>query len=195
MQTIREGMRSRSVQDAQVIRSITHFEKFLLEGEFHLEHYREGVLIWKEDFKNTVMTIGKNLVLDTVLAGSAYTTVGPFMGLISSASFSAISAADTSASHAGWLEAGVANAPTYTIPRKTVVFSAASAGVKATSAALVFAITGTGTVKGCAIWTGTGALSTIANTAGTLLSAGLFTGGDRPVLNGDTINVSYSLAA
>ncbi len=116
------------------------------------------------------------------------------MGLISSTSYSAISAADTMSSHAGWLEAGNANTPTYTAPRKTAAWSAASGGSKALSSALSFAITGTGTVKGAFMAYGSGAVSTIDNTSGTLLSAGLFIGGDRAVINGDVLNVSYSMA-
>jgi len=167
-----------------------------LEGRFVAECYgADGKLKWRDEFKNTVMTLGKNLALDTLLAGSAFTTVGPFMGLISLASFTAIAAADTMASHGGWLEAGNANAPTYTAPRKTAVFSAASAGSKALSSALAFAITGAGTIKGVFICTDTGAVSTIDNTSGLLLSAGLFSGGDRAVLNGDTVNVSWTLSA
>lgn len=163
------------------------------EGWFHAECYDwEGHIKWINDFPNTVVTVGKNLALDTYLAGSAYTVTGPFMGLISSTSFSAISAADTMSSHAGWLEAGNANAPTYTAPRKTAAWSAASGGSKSLSAALAFAITGSGTVKGGFLVYGSGALSTIDNTAGTLYSAGLFTGGDKVVANGDTLNVSYS---
>lgn len=165
------------------------------EGVYTVECYGpDGNLKWSDTFKNTVMTVGKNVALDAFLAGSAYTVVGPFMGLISSVSFTAIVAADTMASHAGWLEAGGANAPTYTAPRKTAAWSAAAAGAKALSAALSFAITGTGTIKGAFMVYGTGAVSTIDNTAGTLLSAGLFSGGDRAVLNGDTVNVSYSMS-
>jgi hypothetical protein len=115
------------------------------------------------------------------------------MGLISSVSWSAIAAADTMSSHSGWTEAGIANAPTYTSPRKTCAWSAAAAGAKALSAALTFAITSTGTLKGAFIVFGSGAVSTIDNTSGTLLSAGLFSGGDRAVVNGDTINVSYTM--
>ncbi len=180
---------------ASLTRAGSLLEAALAEGTYTFECFdSEGKLKWSETVRNTVMTVGKNLALDTFLAGSAYTVTGPFLGLISSTSYSAISAADTMASHAGWLEAGNANAPTYTAPRKTAVWSAASAGAKALSAALAFAITGTGTIKGAFMTYGTGAVSTIDNTSGTLLSAGLFTGGDRAVLSGDTVNVSYSLA-
>ena len=154
----------------------------------------DGRRKWADAFVNTVVTAGKNLALDSFLSGSAYTVTGPFMGLISSVSFSAIAVGDTMASHAGWLEAGGANAPTYTAPRKTAAWSAAAAGAKALSAPLSFAITGSGTIKGCFIVYGSGALSTIDNASGTLLSAGLFTGGDRAVLSGDTINASYTLS-
>lgn len=152
----------------------------------------DGLEKWRDTIENTVVTVGKNLALDTYLAGSSYTVVGPFMGLISSTSFTAIAAADTMASHGGWLEAGNANAPTYTAPRKTAAWSAASAGSKALSSALAFAITGAGTVKGAFMAYGSGAVTTIDNTAGTLYSAGLFSGGDKVVGNGDTINVSYT---
>lgn len=179
---------------ASLTRSGDLFEQMFAEGVYTVECVRDGEVIWTDAIHNTVMTVGKNLALDTFLAGSAYTVTGPYMGLISSTSYSAISAADTMSSHAGWLEAGNANAPTYTSPRKTAVWSAASAGAKALSAALSFAITGTGTVKGAFMVYGSGAVTTIDNTSGTLLSAGLFSGGDRSVVSGDTLNVSYSLA-
>jgi hypothetical protein len=147
---------------------------------------------WTDEADNLVVNVGKNHMLDNDLQTSV-AIVGPFMGLISSTSYTAIAAADTMASHAGWLEAGNANAPTYTAPRKTCAWNAASAGSKALSAALSFAITGTGTVKGAFLVYGTGAVSTIDNTSGTLFSAGLFGTGDRSVLSGDTLNVSYSV--
>ncbi len=170
-------------------------EEARLIGRYTFECFdKDGNLKWTEVIDNTVVTVGKNLALDTFLAGSAYTVTGPFLGLISSTSFTAISAADTMTSHAGWLEAGGANTPTYTAPRKTAVFSAASGGSKALSAPLNFAITGTGTIKGGFMTYGTGAVSTIDSTTGTLLSAGLFVSGDRAVLSGDQINITWSLS-
>jgi len=154
---------------------------------------KDGNVKWTDTIDNIVCTVGKNVALDAFLAGAAYTVVGPFIGLISSISYGAGPVVgDTMAAHAGWTEAGVTNAPTYTIPRKTAAWSAASAGSKSLSASLAFPITGAGTVKGAFMVFGTGALSTIDNTAGTLYSAGLFTGGDKIVANTDTVNVSYT---
>ena len=155
----------------------------------------DGKLKWRDEFPNTVTTVGKNLLLDTLLSGSGYSVTGPYMGLISSASWSAIAAGDAMSSHAGWLEAGGANAPTYSGSRKTVAFNAASSGSKAASAAASFAITGSGTVKGGFLVLGSGASATVDNTGGVLYSAGLFSGGDRAVTNGDTLNVSYAASA
>jgi len=112
--------------------------------------------------------------------------------LISSVDWSAVAAGDTMASHSGWKEAGVTNAPTYTVPRKTCSWDAAAAGSKALSSAVSFAITGAGTVKGCFIVFHTGAVSTVDNTGGVLYSAGAFTGGDKVVADTDTLNVTYT---
>jgi hypothetical protein len=177
----------------QLVKMGMHAEKAEAHGIYHLECFdNEGNLKWRDTVENLVTTVGKNLALDTFLAGSGYTVVGPFMGLISSVSYSTIVAGDTMASHAGWTEAGATNAPTYTAPRKTAAWSAASAGSKALSAALSFTFTGAGTIKGCFLVFGTGAVSTIDNTSGTLYSAGLLSGGDKVVANTDVLNISYT---
>ena len=153
----------------------------------------DGQLKWQEKARNLVTTVGKNEVLDKALAGSSYTVVGPYLGLISSTSYSAIAASDTMSSHSGWTEAGGTNPPTYSGSRKTAVWAGASAGAKALAAPLSFGITGSGTVKGCFMVLGSAGTDAIDGTAGILLSAGLFAGGDKAVANGDTLNVSYSL--
>lgn len=156
-----------------------------------LEAYAETLTEVKheEDFSNLVVTVGKNFALDTILAGSAYTAAW-YMGLVSLVTFTGIVAADTMASHAGWLEAGGATAPTYSGTRKTTAWAAAATGSKALSTGLVFTFTGAGTVKGCFLNT----VATVDGTLGTLLSAGLFTGGDQPVVSTNTLTVTYTLS-
>lgn len=178
---------------ASIIRNSIHTENAEAHGVYVAQCFdKDGNLKWEDTFPNIVTTVGKNLALDTYLAGSAYTVTGPFLGLISSVTFTAVAATDTMASHTGWTEAGATNAPAYTAPRKTAGWAAASAGSKALSTALSFAITSSGTVKGCFLTLGTGAVATIDSTAGTLYSAGLFAGGDKVVVNTDTLNVSYT---
>ncbi len=181
---------------ATVSRGAASHEAAGAHGVYTFECYGpDGVLKWRDTIDNVVCTEGKNLAFDTFLAGSAYTVTGPYMGLISSVSFTAVAATDVGTQINGtnqWKEAGLGNAPTYTGNRKTCVWSAASAGAKALSAALIYAITGTGTVKGAFILYGSGALNTKDDAHGVLWSAGLFTGGDKTVANLDTLNVSYS---
>jgi len=148
-------------------------------------------LKWADTAENIVTTVGKNLALDTYLAGSAYTVTGPFMFLINTNASAAV-VGDTMTSHSGWLEVGAANAPTYTSPRKTAAWASAASGSKALSSALSFAITGSGSVGGCGLVFGPGAVNTIDSTAGTLYSAGAFSGGTKTVSNGDTLSVSYT---
>jgi hypothetical protein len=169
-------------------------EGFRFKGRYEAILYGpDGIEKWRDVIDNTVVTVGINLALDTILAGSSYTVTGPYMGLISSVGWSAIAAGDTMSSHSGWDEAGNAHAPTYTAPRPTMTFSSASAGVKTTSSTINFSFTGAGTVKGAFVVYGSGAVSTIDNTSGVLLSAGLFTGGDKTVGIGDTLAVTWSL--
>lgn len=160
-------------------------ESVMGKGTFWMQHWRDGVLLHEEPFNNLWTTVGKNLTLDTILAGSAFTATTR-IGLKGTGT---AVIADTQASHASWLEQGLANAPTYTGSRPTLAFSSASGGSKATSANASFAITSTGTVFGAFV--NINGSATIDNTTGTLFSAGDFSG-SRAVVNGDTITVGYT---
>lgn len=188
-----ERANAEAASDATVVRGAGLSEQVQAHGRFEIVCTdSHGWLKWREVIDNMVVIVGKNLMLDTMFAGGGYTTTGPFLGLISSVSYSAIAASDTMLAHPGWKEAGGINAPTYTGDRKTMVWSPASSGSKALSASLSYAITGAGTVKGAFVCFGSGASPTKDDTGGVLWSAGLFTGGDKTVANTDTINVNYS---
>ena len=144
----------------------------------------DGFVKWADDIENLVTTVGKNFTLDTTLGNTAGGAV--VMGLKGTGT---AVVADTQASHASWLEVGLANAPTYSGNRPTPSFSSASSGSKATSSAVSFSITSTGTVAGCFI--NIGGSATKDNTTGTLFSAGDFSS-SKSVVSGDTIAVTYT---
>lgn len=138
---------------------------------------------WEEAINNVITTVGKNNMLDNHYAGSSYTAAWS-MGLIDNASFTAVAAADTMASHAGWIEStAYSNAN-----RISAAWSAAAAGVKSLSAALGFSMNATVTIRGGFLCTN----NTKGGTTGILNNATAFTGGNQAVNNGDTLNVSFS---
>lgn len=167
-------------------------EKCNAHGVFTATCYEGEVgsrILWQDTYKNVVTTLGKNFILDNALAGSAY-TAALYLGVISSVSYASIPvAADTAASHATWTEAGATNAPAYSGNRKTAAWAAAASGSKALTAPLSFTFTSSGTIKGSFL----SSTATVDSTSGTLLSAGLFTGGDQPVVSGNTVTVTYSM--
>lgn len=163
---------------------------------------KDGNLKWEDTIDNVVTDVGANLLLDGALGAVQNTAY--FLGLISSVGYTGIPVvADTMASHASgghvWVEAGNgSNYPLWSTPgsdaRATLTWSAAGSRAKAIASAASFIFAGTGgTIKGCFIVTGSGAVATNASTAGTLLSAGVFTGGDKVVQVADTLAVSYTL--
>jgi hypothetical protein len=169
-------------------------ESMDIHGKYEVTCYdANGNLKWEEVINNVVCTAGKNLMLDNYISGSSFTQVGPYMGLISSVSWTAVAAGDTSVSHTGWTEAGSTNAPTFTA-RVAPAWSSASAGAKATSVAVSFTMTSSGTLQGAFLVLGTGAVVTLMSTTGTLFSAGAFSGGAKVVASSDVVNVSYSLS-
>lgn len=171
-----------------------------IEGCYHVVcRDKDGNIKWEDSFPNLVNAVGKQLMLDTLLSGTTYTTVGPFLGLISGSSLT-FAAADTMASHT-WTEF-----TNYTVGgsavRGTAVFtSATSSGTTPSNvttksaAAITYTITGAGgTVGGCFLVTGSGAVSTQGSTAGTLYSAGAFATA-KVTTAGDTVSVTYSTTA
>ena len=173
-----------------------------IEGYYHVVcRDADGNIKWEEEFPNLVNAVGKQLMLDTLLRTSGtYTTVGPFLGLISGAS-PTFAAADTMTSHGGWTEF-----INYTVGgsavRGTAVFTASTSTgttpsnvTTCAAAAITYTITGAGgTVGGCFLVTGAGAVSTQSSTAGTLYSAGAFATA-KVTTAGDTVSVTYSTTA
>ena len=142
----------------------------------------QGNIKWTDTYDNLVTTVGKNDLLDKYLSGVAYTATW-YLGLISLTSYTEVNVADTMALHPGWIEdVGYSNTT-----RVAPSFGAAAIGSKTTTAT-AFNISATTTIKGTFLTT----VSAKSDTTGILYSAGLFTGGDKAVASGDTLNVTYT---
>jgi hypothetical protein len=174
-----------------------------VDGFYHVEcRDAQGNLKWTEEFPNLVVAVGKQLMLDTLLRTSGtYTTVGPFLGLTKVSLTPA--ATDTMTTLVTTNSAEFTN---YTVGgsavRGTAVFGAATSSgstpsnvTTSTAASITYTITGAGgTVYGCFLVTGTGAVSTQSSTAGTLYSEGNFSTA-KTTTAGDTVSVTYSPTA
>ena len=174
-----------------------------IEGSWHVEcHDKDGNLKWTETFPNLVVAAGKELMLNTLLRTSGtYTTVGPFLGLTKVSLTPA--ATDTMTT---LVTTNAAEFTNYTVGgsavRGTAAFAAATSTgatpsnvTSSTATAVTYTITGAGgTVYGCFLVTGTGAVNTQSSTAGTLYSEGNFAVA-KTTTAGDTVSVTYSTSA
>jgi len=174
-----------------------------IEGHYHVQcRDANGSLKWEESFPNLVNAVGKELMLNTLLRTSGtYTTVGPFLGLIGGASPTFGTGSDTMTSHAGWTEfinytvGGSAVRGTAVFGASTSTGSTPSNVTTCAASAITYTVTGAGgTISGCFLVTGSGAVNTQSSTAGTLYSAGAFATAKVTTV-GDTVSVTYSTTA
>jgi hypothetical protein len=156
----------------------------------------DGVEKWSDTFHNLVMNAGLQNMNQTFFVGSGYTAAW-YLGLVQGpGSGTTYSAGDTLASHGatgagGWTELVPGTA--YTGNRKAVTFGTATTAdpsvITNSASPSSFAMLVNSTVVAGAF------LSSVATgTSGVLFSAGDFTGGDKTVDAGDTLNVTYSFS-
>jgi hypothetical protein len=149
----------------------------------------QGNLKWSEEMHNLVVNVGLKDMNDKYFAGSAYTAAW-YLGLVTGPGASnTYAAGDTMASHAGWTEdSGYSQAT-----RPAATFGAATTAdpsviTNALSVA-VFSINATTTIAGAFLTSD----DTKGGTTGTLFSVANFQApGDRAVVSGDTLNITYS---
>jgi hypothetical protein len=189
---------------ASVTRGAKHDETLGVQGFYNVVCYdKDGNVKWEDKVPNLVTAVGKQALFDYYFGASGTgggTAAGAnYLGLCTGTA--TYTAADTMISHT-WLEAGLANAPTYTGSRQAPSWSAASSTgttpsnvTTKTASALTFSITSSGTVIGCFINSGATASATKDTTTGILYSAGSFTGGSKTVANGDSLAVTYTTTA
>jgi len=159
-------------------------------GVFHVECFdKDGNLKWQEQMHNLVVSEGLQDMNTNYFKGSSYTAAF-YIGLVTGpSSASTYAASDTLASHAGWTEF-----TNYSGSRKAMTYGSATNAtpsvITTTASPSQFSITGAGgTVAGAFVCT------VDSGTSGVLFSEADFQSpGDRVVVSGDTLNVTYSFS-
>jgi hypothetical protein len=159
-------------------------------GVFHVSCYgADGKLKWETSEHNLVVNQGLQDMNSKYFTASGYTAAW-YLGLVTGpASGTTFAAADTLASHAGWTEYTA-----YSGTRKAVTFGTATTAdpsvISNTASASSFTISGGGGVIAGAFLS-----SVTSGTSGILFSESDFQSpGDRTVVAGDTLNVTYSFS-
>jgi len=151
----------------------------------------DGQVKWTEQFHNLVVNEGLQDMNSQYFKGSGY-IASWYIGLVQGPGASnTYAAGDTLSTHAGWTE--LAPTTAYTGNRKAAVFGTASTadpsviGNSGSPASFAMLVNGT-TVAGALL------CSAASGTSGVLFSVGNFTGGDKAVDSGDTLNVTYTFS-
>ena len=158
-------------------------------GVFTVTCYdKDGNLKWEESAHNLVVNEGLADMNDKYFSGSTYTAAW-YIGLVTGpGSGNTYAAGDTLASHAGWTEN-----TDYSGNRKAATFGSATTAdpsvINNSGSVAQFSMTGTATIAGAFL------ASVDTGTSGVLFSVSNFQSpGDRAVVNGDTLNVTYEFS-
>lgn len=160
-------------------------------GVFHFQCFdKDGNLKWEESCHNLVVNQGLQDMNTKYFKGVTYSAAW-YIGLVDAAGFTAYDPTDTMASHTGWSETtsySGANRATATFGTAT---TADPSVIDNTGSPAQFNMTGTVTVKGAFL---TATQDKTTNT-GVLFSVSSFQApGDRSVVSGDTLNVTYTFS-
>ena len=163
-------------------------------GVYHVEcRDKDGNLKWSADTKNLVVNAGLAYMAGTALTSVAQITTW-YIGLYGAGASNTPAAGDTMSSHAGWTEVTAYSNATRVAATFVTATTANPSVVTNSASPATFNINGTTTVGGAFLTSG----SAKGGTTGTLFSAADFSSpGDRSVVSGDIISVTYtfSLAA
>lgn len=160
-------------------------------GVFTIQcHDAQGNLKWEESTPNLVVNEGLQFMNAKTFTGSSYTAAW-YLGLYGAGASNTPAAADTMASHAGWTEVTAYSQTTRPACNFGTPTTADPSVATNSASAATFSINATTTVGGAFLTTD----NTKGGTTGTLFSAADFQSpGDRSVVSGDTLSVTYTFS-
>ena len=186
-----DKVKSQDVATSSLIAGGSAADSASAKGVYKIQcHDAQGNLKWEASAPNLVVNEGLQDMNAKYFTGSAYTAAW-YLGLYGAGASNTPAAGDTMSSHAGWTEVtdySQATRPACTFGTPTTANP--SVATKSASPA-TFSINGT-TVVGGAFLTSD---NTKGGSTGVLYSAADFSApGDRSVVSGDTLSVTYTLS-
>lgn len=186
-----EQAKSKDVVSSGLIARPSSEETARAMGKYFFECYdKDGNLKWTAESKNLVVNVGLQYMAGTALDGSTARITTWYIGLYGAGSSNNPAASDTMSSHAGWTENTTYSNATRPAATFAVATTANPSVVTNTANKASYTINGTSTIGGAFLTSD----NTKGGTTGTLFSASDFTGGDRSVANGDTLQVTYQFS-
>lgn len=186
-----DKVKSKDVASSSLIAGGSAAESASAKGVYKIQcHDKDGNLKWEDAAPNLVVNGGLQDMNAKYFTGSAYTAAW-YIGIYGAAASNNPAASDTMSSHIGWTEVTAysqATRPACTFGTPTT----ANPSVATNSASpATFSINATTTVGGAFLTSN----NTKGGTTGTLYSAADFSSpGDRSVVSGDTLSVTYTLS-
>lgn len=186
-----EKAKSVDTVSSGLIAGTTTGEKLVALGRFDYECIgADGKVKWRGSSPNLVVNVGLQYMAGVALTSTAQITAW-YIGLYGAASSNNPAASDTMSSHAGWTEVTPYSNSTRVACSFTAATSANPSVATNSGTPASFSINATSTVGGAFLTSG----SAKSGTTGTLFSASDFTSpGDRSVVSGDTLNVTYTMS-
>ena len=186
-----ERAKSTDLAAAGFIANSGSSEQLSATGKYVVECFdSEGKLKWVAETPNLVVNVGLQYMAGTGLTSTTQITTW-YIGLYGAGASNTPAAGDTASSHAGWTE----NTNYSETNRPTATFAAATNAnpsvVTNTASKAVFTMNATTTIGGAFLISN----NTKGGTTGTLFSAADFQSpGDRSVVSGDVLNVTYQFS-
>lgn len=186
-----ENAKSSDAVSAALNKTLGAGENARAGGVYRIECLdKDGNLKWSAESANLVVNVGLQDMNTKYFSGSSYTATW-FIGLYGAGASNTPAAGDTAASHAGWTEV----VPYSNATRPACTFGTATTAdpsvISNSASPASFTINATATVGGAFLISN----STKSGTTGILFSASDFAApGDRSVVSGDTLNVTYTFS-
>ena len=160
-------------------------------GKYVVECFdKDGNLKWVAESDNLVVNVGLQYMAGVALTSTTQITAW-YVGLFGAAASNNPAAGDTMSSHIGWTEVTAYSESTRVLASFAAATNANPSVVTNTASKAVFTINGTTTVGGAFLTSG----SAKSGATGTLFSAADFSSpGDRSVVAGDVLNVTYTFS-